>query len=666
MVQKTNSENSPRYYKDWKSWNIEGFKQDFVGIDWKNFIKPEKRDPDYSFNQFYIKLQNLIEVYVPLKRLSNKQLKYKSKPWITQGIKKSMQKRDRLLRKFMKEKRIDERSFFYERYRQYRNRLVNIIRQSKRIYYKNYFQENLNNSKKMWDGIGEIISKKRTKDKKNISLKINNNVLSDQKLIAETFNNHFTNIAGEIQSKIRPTKVSFKSFLKRPCRRSFFFSPITPEEVRKTLTSLDPKKSSGPHSIPRQILDAVQEEITIILSDIFNITLQTGKFISTLKLVKVVPIYKNKGSPFETGNFRPISLLSNIEKLFEKLIHKRMMEFVDQNKLTFERQFGFRSKHSTVHSLITITEEIKKAIDKGEYTCGVFIDFEKAFDTVDHNILLKKLEHYGFRGITNDWFKSYLSDRKQFVTISGHESDHKNIIHGVPQGSVLGPILFILYINDLSNAIIYSRTFNFADDTAILYSGINPKQIKKRVNIDLKILLKWLKANKIQLNIAKTEVILFKQKQKSLTYDIKIKLDGKRMRFTKYTKYLGILIDENLSMAEHTESIAKKLRKTNGAISNYVPINLLRSIYFALFHPHAHYGLQIWAQNLSPSSRVTKLQKKAVCLMTFSKINSSSKPLFLQTNIMTIKEHVFILNTKLAYQILNSTSPIAIQQTLNI
>jgi len=346
-----------------------------------------------------------------------------------------------------------------------------------------------------------------------------------------------------------------------------------------------------------------------------------------------------------------------------------MMEFLKQNNLIFERQFGFRSKHSTVHSLITITEEIKKAIDKGEYTCGVFIDLQKAFDTVDHSILLKKLQNYGFRGITNDWFKSYLSDRKQFVTISGHESDHKNIKHGVPQGSVLGPILFILYINDLSNAIIYSRTFNFADDTAILYSDMNPKRIKKRVNVDLKILLKWLKANKIQLNVAKTEVILFKQKQKSLTYDIKIKLDGKRMRFSRYTKYLGILIDENLSMTEHTESIAIKLRKANGAISkirHYVPINLLRSIYFALFHSHAHYGLQIWGQNLSPNSRITKLQKTAVRLMTFSNLNSSSKPLFLQTNIMTLKEYVFMLNTNLAYQTLNYTSPIAIQQTLNL
>jgi len=211
-----------------------------------------------------------------------------------------MQIRDRLLRKFIKEKRIDQRSFFYERYRQYRNRLVNILRKSKTIFYKNYFQENLNNCKKIWDGIGEIISTKTKNDKKNISLIINDNISSDQKLIAETFNNHFTNIAGEIKSKIPPTKVPFESFLKKRCRRSIFFSPITPEEVKKELSS-------------HKIMDTVQEEITVILSDIFNISLQTGKFISALKLVKVVPVYKNKGSPFETGNFRPISLLSNID-----------------------------------------------------------------------------------------------------------------------------------------------------------------------------------------------------------------------------------------------------------------------------------------------------------------------------------------------------------------
>ena len=159
------------------------------------------------------------------------------------------------------------------------------------------------------------------------------------------------------------------------------------------------------------------------------------------------------------------------------------------------------------------------------------INLQKAFDTVDHKILLKKLEIYGFRGITNDWFSTYLSGRKQYVSVSGVDSNYRDIKHGVPQGSVLGPILFLIYINDLANATIYSRSFNFADDTAILYTDDDPKRLKKRVNIDLKLLLHWLKANKIHLNVAKTEVILFKHKQKEVNYNIRIKLDGKLMRF---------------------------------------------------------------------------------------------------------------------------------------
>ena len=293
----------------------------------------------------------------------------------------------------------------------------------------------------------------------------------------------------------------------------------------------DDKKATGPYSIPHQLLNAIPLEIATILSDIINISFKTGKFIDALKYVKVVPVYKNKGSPFEAGNYRPISLLSNVDKILEKLVHKRMIKFLEDNKILYDRQFGFRCKHSTVHGLITITEDIKKSIDNGKLTCGVFIDLQKAFDTVDHKILLKKLEIYGFRGITNDWFSTYLSGRKQYVSVSGVDSNYRDIKHGVPQGSVLGPILFLIYINDLANATIYSRPFNFADDTAILYTDDDPKRLKKRVNIDLKLLLHWLKANKIHLNVAKTEVILFKHKQKEVNYNIRIKLDGKLMRF---------------------------------------------------------------------------------------------------------------------------------------
>ena len=187
---------------------------------------------------------------------------------------------------------------------------------------------------------------------------------------------------------------------------------------------------------------------------------------------------------------------------------------------------------------------------------------------MDLDILLKKLQFYGFRGLTNDSFQisSYLLGRKQFVSLSGETSSYKNIRHEVPQGLVLGPIIFLIYINDQGRAIIYSKLYNFPDDTAILYSDHNPKRLKKRINIDLKLLLQWLKANRIQLNVAKTEVVLFKNKSKRVNYNIKIKLDGKLIRFSKCTKYLGLLIDENLSFYNHKENTINKLRTANGCL----------------------------------------------------------------------------------------------------
>ena len=183
----------------------------------------------------------------------------------------------------------------------------------------------------------------------------------------------------------------------------------------------------------------------------------------------MIPIYK-KDSKTKVSNYRPISLLSNINKIIEKLLHKRIYSFLENNNVIFENQFGFREKHCTNDAFISILEQIKTVTSKKHIAAGVFVDFEKAFDTVNHDILLNKLDHYGVRGIANNLIRSYLSDRKQFVSINGADSDVKPVHHGVPQGSVLGPLLFLLYINDLHECIKHSKTFHFADDTHLLHT----------------------------------------------------------------------------------------------------------------------------------------------------------------------------------------------------
>ena len=224
----------------------------------------------------------------------------------------------------------------------------------------------------------------------------------------------------------------------------------------------------------------------------------TGVFPSVLKTAKVVPVSK-KDSKLNYSNYRSISLLSNIEKILEKLMYKRLYAFLDYNNIIYDLQFGFRQQYSTSHALINITENIRKALDDGNIGCGVFVDLQKAFDTVDHQILLAKLNHYGIRGVSNDWFKSYLSNCNQYVSINGYESSLAAINCGVPQGSALGPLLFLFYINDLNQAIKARKVHHFADDTNLLCLSNSIKKLSKLVNADLKHLLNWLNANKMLL-----------------------------------------------------------------------------------------------------------------------------------------------------------------------
>ena len=236
-----------------------------------------------------------------------------------------------------------------------------------------------------------------------------------------------------------------------------------------------------------------------------------------------------------------------MNKIFKKLAYSRLYSFLNIYNCIYELQFGFRAKHSTNHALFSLTETVREALDSGNFACGIFIDLQKAFDTVDHNILLKKLEYYGVRGLANDWFRSYLTNRQQYVSINGLNSKMLPMKFGVPQGSVLGPLLFLIYINDLNKALIYSTIHHFADDTNLLVVGKSLKYIQKRINIDLQLLCKWLKANKISLNTSKTELIIFRDPRKKCSADLKIKIDGKKLVPCDFAKYLGIQIDCHLT-----------------------------------------------------------------------------------------------------------------------
>ena len=320
-------------------------------------------------------------------------------------------------------------------------------------------------------------------------------------------------------------------------------------------------------------------------------------------------------------------------------MYNRMYKFFSDNNLIYSLQFGFRQKYSTVHALISLTENIRKNLDEGNIGCGIFVDLQKAFDTAEHDILLSKLEHYSIRGLANEWFKTCLSNRKQYVSINGYDSNLANVKAGVPQGSVLGSLLFLIYINDLNQAL---KVHHFIDDISKSVYRLN-----KYVNFDLKNLTYWLNANRISLNLEKTELVIFKHQRKNLDSPIKIKHNRKRLYPSKSVKYLGIKIDKNLNWKQHIHDIAIKLNRANAllfTIRNYVNKHILRTIYFAIFDSHINYANLIWGQNLHAVNRIDILQKKTLRIMNFQSKDPHSSPLFKSNHILKLEDKILIEN----------------------
>ena len=535
--------------RDWKNFNHADFLTELRSAKWDVILQLEANDPNISFDNLHNSVNNLLDKYAPFKITCKKKNRKKSNPWITNGILVSISKRDHLYKSYIREKSPVVKALLLESFKKYRNKIVSLCRLSKSNFFTKYFRDNKKHIGKIWEGVKSIISLCSSSSSSSSSpscININNVPVSDPESMANSFNDYFVTIAENIRKEIPSTNKHFSDFLKKPVSDSLFLSPTDEMEVLYCLSSLDQNKSSGPFSIPSQIFSLIKTEISTPLSNIINMSFTTGIYPSNLKIAKVIPIHK-KGSKLELTNYRPISLLSNIDKVFEKLIYKRVYGFLEAKKVLFSHQFGFRKNYSTAQTLLNISQKIMDALDKGNYACGVFIDLQKAFDTVDHETLLKKLFHYGIRGTTLSLFHSYLTGQLQHVSISGVCSDNKIIRHGVPQGSVLGPLLFLLYINDLNCAIKYSMVHHFADDTNFLHFSGSLKQLAKQMNLDLKFLCHWLNANKISLNAGKTEYIIFKHARKPVNFDFRLYIHGKKLLPSNCIKYLGVLLDSDLS-----------------------------------------------------------------------------------------------------------------------
>ena len=593
-----------------------------------------------------------------------------NQPWFTSGLKVSCNRKKSLYKKTLKN---SNRLPYYRKYRNVYNRLIKL---AKANYYSNKLSDVKNNIKKTWITLKEIISKTSLKNTAPSKLKLCQKdqfylELDRPDLVAEFLNNFFSTIgertSESITSQMDIDPLDFCANI-GPAE-SFYFIPTDKKEVIETTLSIKSKHSSGHDNLSNKIVKIIIPSIVDPLVHIFNLSLESGVVPDPYKLAKIIPIFKT-GDKEDPNNYRPISLLTAFSKILEKLVYKRLIKFLLNCNSIYLKQYGFLRGRSTEHAMIDLVQQIVSAIERKCFSLGLFLDLTKAFDTISHQILLKKMHCYGIRGVPNDWFKSYLSDRQQYVQLQNSCSSSKSINFGVPQGSVLGPLLFLIYINDMPTISTIMDYILFADDTTALFNSASLDDLFSTVNTETSKLQSWFSANKLLLNPSKTNLLLFATKQKQQHFTLldhhQVFVDSCSIKLKTEVKFLGLYLDENLNFKSHLNQIAVKITKGLYALRRaskiLININDLKTLYSALILPYLNYGILIWGgscnsdpmyhklhhgensnSNLGILKSVHNLQKRALRIVGRAKYLAHHIPLCFTLNVLDLQD---LYNTK--------------------
>ena len=465
--------------------------------------------------------------------------------------------------------------------------------------------------------------------------------------MANEFNNYFANIASLLAQKIPNSRYSFKKYLNPPLYNSFGLIPTSSDEIINLSKTIHSTHSRGPDDIDPLIANSHISIIATQLAEIINCSLNTGTVPQAIKIAKVVPIYK-KGDKDNPINYRPIAILPFFSKFFEKVMYSRLSIFVEKSNIIFSSQHGFRAGHSPLLPLLTMHDKISNAFEKNEYSIGIFLDLAKAFDTVNHDILLHKLSTYGIRGVQLDWFTSYFENRLQYVTCNGAVSELRTVKHGVPQGSNLGPLLFLLFINDLPNVSDILSFILFADDTNIFCSHSSYDALTQIINSELTLVFDWFSANMLSLNCDKTSFILFSSHRKMAPprESLRLLLNDVPITQVETTKFLGVYIDQHMTWNAHIKSITAKIAKNIGImsrISHLLPVDIRLKLYHSLIYPYLTYCTMVWASTYnSRLSKLITLQKRALRVITkapYHRLHKlCSKDLFTELNLLNLHQ----------------------------
>ena len=595
--------------------------------------------------------QAAIDICFPLKTKSNRAKKRSLTPWYDTEIFEGEKKQRRLFRRFIRTKS----EYDHQIYKTFRKALSKRKYNAKKLYFQDLLNEakNSEDRRATWNVINKTFGKKKKErifpDKVKIGDTSNPSTSKCPKDIAEVLNVHFTNVAKNLAKKLGKTDLKYSDFMGTENKSSMFITPIELHEILDQIRKICLRKAMGYDEIPPKIIKWASDILAPILLVLFNKCIDLGHYPEGMKIGQVVPVYK-EGEKNGINNYRPITVLSQFNQLFEHLLTKRYLNFFEKFDVITKRQFGFLKKHCTEHAILDLKEYIMKNLENKEATAVLFLDLQKAFDTVNHDILLQKLYHYGVRGNAFLLLKSYLSGRKQRTKVKNAVSNLAFVLWGVPQGSVLGPLLFLIFINDLPNTSdLYS--WLFADDTALALSSNNIQELQIRFNHEVNKVHDWLLANRLSVHYKdKTKFMIIQgpntKDRRTKSMNFKLHMGNHEIEKTDHYKYLGLLLDDKLNWKLQTNKLCSKLSSVCGVLSkvrHYLDRKSLMLIYNSLFDSRLRYGILGWGttceQNLS---KLRVLQNRAVRFITFASFRSPVAPIYASLKILPLNEILFL------------------------
>ena len=650
VPKKTNRSINFRCFNDIET---NAFQDDLLYAPWEQVYSCQ--DVNEAWSTWHSLFMAIINHHAPIK---SKRIRGASLPWLDGDILKLMRQRDCASKLAKRSGSQDD----WNAYKKLRNITTEKIRSRKSEYFKSTIEENKGNSSILWKKLKDVLPNKQKMIPKSIVTN-DGKIFDDLTDIADAFNEHFSTIGSRMASNAPQYELeendTYYPAIDLPDGKCSL-PEITEDYVKKQILSMSVGKTTGPDGISVKMIKLACPYITRSLTYILNLSIRCGQYPSEWKHALVSPIHKG-GDKCNTTNFRPISILPIISKILERWVHSVVYSYLDESNLIPSCQSGFRPLHSTETTLHDITNKCLQAMEHGKMTGTVFIDLSKAFDSVNHEILLEKLEKLNMSASVLNWFKSYLSERSQSVNLEGNISKALPLNTGVPQGSILGPLLFIIYTSDLPYCIPKEcNLFMYADDSTLTCSSSNVDEIQNNLNTALAKIYNWCARNKLTINASKTKSMLIGTKQKVHGVGLNVTIAGNSVVKVDHCKCLGVIIDESLSWGPHVEYVKKTVSCKMGMlkrIRDYVPQSSLKSLFVSLVMPSLDYCSTVWGgRYISHVNVLNQCLKRAARMILRCEFSTPSADMFSKLNWMSFSERVEYKKAILVHKCVNKTT----------